>query len=111
MEPKLLHEFPDNPGDEHKAISPLRRMLMELTMDATFAFLHQMHLRYMVKSGKDSCYRANVQGYRTVRYSGVSNKSAHSALADALAKFLIHEQQDYHEYSIVNDPNADGQAS
>lgn len=107
----LPHQHPDEPQNEHKAISPLRFMLMQLSLDDLFAFLHRMHLRYMLKCGKDNHYRASIQGYGTLRYSGVSEKSPKAALTDALAKFLVKEEHDYHEYSIIKDPNASLQAN
>src|SRR5688572_15191040 len=83
---------------EARAISPLRRLLMNSTVDGLLGFLHQMSIQYVLKREPNGHYDMKIFRDGMMRYQAASGKSAKSAIADALAQFLSGEQKDFHGY-------------
>lgn len=81
-----------------KAISPLRRLLMNSSVDGLLGFLHQMKVQYVLKRDSNGHYEMKIFRDGMLRYQAASGTSAKSAVADALAQFLSGEQKDFHGY-------------
>ena len=81
-----------------KAISPLRRLLMNSTVDGLLEYLHQMKVQYVLKREANGHYDMKIFRDGMMRYQAASGKSPKSAIADALAQFLSGEQKDFHGY-------------
>lgn len=84
--------------EDAKSISPLRRLLMASDLDSLLAFLHQMKIQFVLKRESNGHYEMNIFGHGILQYRASSGRSAKSAVADALAKFLTGEQKDFHQY-------------
>ena len=100
-----------------KIVSALRRLLMANTMEALLTFLQQIGIQYsMVGQSKSKSgpikFRATIyiqegrgvpgEHSRTVReYRGGSDDSAKAAFCDCMARFLVQEKIDYHEYTAT----------
>jgi hypothetical protein len=89
-----------------KAISPLRRLLMNSSVDGLLDFLHQMNVQYVLKRDPNGHYDMKIFRDGMMRYQAASGKSAKSAVADALAQFLVGEQKDFHGYFQKDDLDA-----
>lgn len=85
-----------------KTISPLRKLLMDNTIDNLFAFLHRMSIQFTVTRTHKGLYKARIFNEGMLSYEAGSNNSAKVALADALAKFLVFELKDFHVYGWKN---------
>lgn len=86
--------------EDARTISPLRRLLMASDLDSLLAFLHQTNTRFTLRRGENGHYDMTIFRDGMLRYEAASGKSARSAVADSLAKFLSGEQRDFHEYFI-----------
>lgn len=84
---------------QHKLVSPLRRLLILLPMDDLLLFLHRSKLQFvLLRDNGAECYRARIFLEGMLKYECADNNSPKAALCDAIAKFLIGEQKDYHDY-------------
>lgn len=85
-------------NDERKTISPLRRLLMDSSTDALLAYLHQMDVHYVLRREQNGHYGMKIMRDGMLRYEAASGSSAKSAIADAIAQFLMGEKKDFHDY-------------
>jgi hypothetical protein len=84
-----------------KSISPLRKMLNNLSVDDLLQFLQEIDLCYTIIRKQDKSYEICLRQEGMVDYKISGGKqSVKACIADALARFLINEQKDYHCYSI-----------
>ena len=100
-----------------KAVSPLRKLLMNCDIQHMFDFLHRIHVPVTVschfKSKNRMLFTCRIFIQRTASDGGIetlreyvasysqndTKGSAKLVVADALSKFLIGEQRDFHEFS------------
>ncbi len=94
---------------DSKIITPLRRLLMEVPMDDLFAFIDQMHLQFsfVCERGSEVKRMKLFQDGTLVYEAGGNNSSSHAIVADCLAKFLVGERKDFHDYMKRNEESDD----
>lgn len=97
-----------------RVVSALDRFLMEVEMEKLINFLESLKVQYSIsynrKANKDK-YRHHCKIYvqelidgnvTTIReYFGSHQTSTKFAVCDALAQFLLYEEDDYHEYDAM----------
>lgn len=71
---------------------------MDSTTDGLLNYLHQMKIRYTLIRDDNGHYSMKIMRDGMLKYQSSCGKSAKSAIADALAQFLINEQKDFHGY-------------
>lgn len=71
---------------------------MDSTTDGLLDYLHQMKVRYTLIRSDNGHYSMKIMRDGMLKYESASGSSAKSAIADAIAQFLIEEQQDFHGY-------------
>ena len=81
---------------ERKVISPLRRLLSTCRTDELFAFLHELDLNWALSRHEKGHYHMVIYKDGLPRYKAGHPTSPSGAIADALAKFLVDYQGDYH---------------
>ena len=105
---------------ERKIVTPLNRMLMHGDLESALSFLAKIGVRYTI-CGNLKVTDKDIIGHHTCRifvqkkehgniqtiveYIG-GGASAKAAVCDALSKFLVIEEHDYHDYrglSLAND--------
>jgi len=85
---------------EKKIVSPLMRLLSNLSMDDLLIFLDRTGVQWAIVRPKKGTYEANIYQEGMVKYLTVNKTSAKLALADSLARFLVGEDRDYHDYFV-----------
>lgn len=83
---------------EQKIVSGLQKLLMECDIEPLLNFLHRLHIRYTIVGNEGGMFKMRIFKEGMLAYEGASNKSVRSAICDAIAKFLINEQGDYHAF-------------
>lgn len=86
--------------NEGKVIQPLKKLLMDTPLDELVYFIQKLHLRFSFTGGGKigAHYCARIFGDGLLNYYGTSTNSPKDAICSSLAKFLIHENHDIHDY-------------
>ena len=101
--------------DRRKLVTPLERLMRDVSIDRLYSFLQTMGIRHSVVGGTKGLLDGNenrykfegrvfVQGHgpsggiETLRFYERSAASAGDALRGAVCDFLVMEDFDYHDY-------------
>src|SRR3954464_15415067 len=88
---------------DSKIITPLRRLLMAVPLDNLFAFIDQLHLQYSFVCERGAeVKRMKLFQNGTLIYEAGGKSTSHAVVADCLAKFLVGERKDFHDYVNKN---------
>lgn len=88
------------PDVEKKIVSPLMRLLATTSADDLLIFLHRMKVQWTLTRPKKGVYEATIYQDGMVKYKAINPQSPKMALVNALAKFLVGEDRDFHDYWI-----------
>jgi hypothetical protein len=101
---------------EQKLVTCLHKLLIGVPLEQLLAFLHQMRIQHTLCTDGKGTYRARVFQHwiddetgDVVRITEWENggKTAHSAITNAIADFLVAEGDDFHAFVDRGWPHLD----
>jgi len=91
---------PDDVTETRKVVRPIHKLLADLTANNLLDFLHEVRLQWTMSRSTKGHYTVTLyQADGRKWIVGGSVDSYRFALADAVSKFLLAEERDYHTVS------------